>query len=483
MAGAHRCVRAAMYWGQWRGCAGRALAYTLRGQIGWPPAVLNRIYIIVGSLAIIVIGGAFIAPYFIQWSDYRGRMEELATSVLGTPVTVRGDIEFTLLPQPLLRFSDVLVGEPEEPAATVDSVEAEFSLVDFLRDNYNLTRLVLRQPVIDFTVDESGFFGSGVAVATANSGVSLGQATIVNATVRLADRRSGENFVADEVSGELRLGSLSGPFAFAGTGTYRDDIYGLRFNSSATDEIGNSRVSLFLQPQSGSFSLAAEGLLAPGMAPKFNGGLVYRQTPPPADAAENIRGDLVFESEVTASTDRVVLSGYTLRPDENRAGTRLTGAASIQLGGRRSFDAVISGGVFSLPPRDAKEDASTVPYEAVRLLAELPAPIVPPMPGRIGVDLAEVGLRGFALRNVRMDATSDGEAWQIEQFIGHLPGDTELRATGQLSAENDRPAFRGDVSVRSARLDGLVALWRKPGDGNPLFNVPGTLTGRVMLVG
>jgi F0F1-type ATP synthase membrane subunit c/vacuolar-type H+-ATPase subunit K len=472
-----------MYGGQWRGCAGRGLAYTLRGQIGWPPAVLNRIYIIVGSLAIIVIGGAFIAPYFIQWSDYRSRMEELATNVLGTPVTVRGDIEFTLLPQPLLRFTDVLVGEPEEPAATVDSVEAEFSLIDFLRDNYNLTRLVLRQPVIDFTVDESGFFGSGVAVATANSGVGLGQTTIVNATVRLADRRSGENFVANDVSGELRLGSFSGPFAFTGTGTYRDDIYGLRFNSSATDELGNSRVSLFLQPQSGGFSIAAEGLLAPGMAPKFNGGLVFRQTPPPAEIAENIRGDLVFESEITASTDRIVLSGYTLRPDENRAGTRLTGAASIQLGERHSFDAVISGGVFSLPPRDATEDATSLPYEVVRLLAELPPPIIPPMPGRIGVDLAEVGLRGFALRNVRMDATSDGQTWRVEQFIGHLPGDTELRASGQLGAENKRPAFRGDVSIASTRLDALAALWRKPNEDTPLFNVPGSLTGRVMLVG
>ena len=74
-------------------------------------------------------------------------------------------------------------------------------------------------------------------------------------------------------------------------------------------------------------------------------------------------------------------------------------------------------------------------------------------------------------------------AWQVEQFIGHLPGDTELRASGQLGVENDQPAFRGDVSVASTRLDALAALWRKPKEDTPLFNVPGTLTGRVMLVG
>ncbi len=445
--------------------------------------MLNRIYIIVGMLAIIVLAGAFIAPNFVRWSDYRGRMEELATSVLGTPVTVRGEIDFTLLPQPRLRFSDVLVGSAEEPAATVDSVEAEFSLMDFLRDNYNVTRLVLRQPVVDFSIDESGFFGSGVTLAAGAGGVGLGDTTIVGATVRLMDRRSGETFVADNVGGELRLADFTGPLSFQGSGSHGNEPYSIRFNSGAPDAAGKSSVSLFLQPQSGGFSFSLEGLLAPGMAPKFEGDMVYRQKPPATDVATDIRGDLVLESKVTGSTDRIVLSGYTLRPDENRAGTRLTGAASIQLGDVRSFDAVISGGVFSLPPRDAKEDATTLPYEAVRLLAELPAPIMPPMAGRVGIDLAEIGLRGFALRNVRLDASTDGSTWQIEQFTGQLPGETEVRASGQLSSDNDRPAFRGDVSVTSARLDGLAALWRKPDENNLLFNEPGTLTGQVMLGG
>lgn len=445
--------------------------------------MLNRIYIIVGMLAIIVLASAFIAPHFIRWSDYRARMEELATSVLGTPVTVRGDIEFTLLPQPKLHFENVLVGSPEEPAATVDSVEAEFSLMDFLRDNYNMTRLVLRGPVVDFTIDESGFFGSGVTLAGGASGVSLAQANIVDATVRLMDRRSGENFVADKVTGDLRLGNFSGPFAFQGVGTYRNTPYSLRFNSGALDAAGDTRVSLFVQPQTADFSFSAEGKLTPGMAPKFDGSIVYRQKPPATGVASDIRGEMIFEAKATGSTDRIVLSGYTLQPDESRAGMRLTGAASIQLGDVRTFDAVISGGVFSLPPRDAKEDSSKLPYEALRLLSELPAPIIPPMAGRIGVDLAEVGLRAFSLRNLRLDARTDGKTWQVEQFMAQLPGDTRVRASGELSRDGEHPAFRGQVSLNSERLDGLAALWRKPPADNPLFNVPGSLEARVMLAG
>lgn len=451
-------------------------------QLGWLGAVLNRIYIIVGTLAIIILAGAFLVPRFVQWGDYRGRMEELASGVLGTNVTIRGGIDFSLLPQPRLTFSDVLVGDPEEPAATVDAVEADFSLFEFLRDNYNITRLVLRGPVVDFSIDESGFLGTGVAVS-GNSGIGLSDATIEDATVRLADQRSGNTLSATDLDGVLRLSGMSGPFAFQGSATYQSLRYAVRFNSGAPDTLGNSAVSASVQSEGGGYSVSTEGVLTPGMAPKFDGTMTYRQAPPAAEAADDIRGNLVFESKVSGSTDRIVLSGYTLQPDENRAGTRLTGAASIQLGMRQSFDAVISGGVFSLPPRDAKEDTSAMPYELVRLFQELPAPLIPPLPGRIGVDLAEMGLRGFALRNLRIDAVTDGSKWTVEQFIADLPGDTELRGAGVLTADGSRPAFTGTFSATTQRLDALVQLWRKPSDANPLFGQAASVDGRVMLAG
>ncbi|WP_224702978.1 AsmA family protein [Devosia aquimaris] len=445
--------------------------------------MLNRIYIVVGSLAIIMLASAFIAPHLIQWGDYRTRMEALATQVLGSPVTIRGDIEFSLLPQPRLSFTNVLVGSPEEPAATVDSVEAEFSLMDFLRDNYDLTKLVLRGPVVDFTVDESGLFGSGVNLAQAEGGVALREANIVDGTLRLLDRRVGENFEVSALEGNLRLSSLVGPFQFQGTARYGDQTYSARINASLADAGGNSRVSAFVQPTSAAFSISTEGQLTAGIAPKYDGTLTYKQAPPAAEAADEIRGDLVLESKITASTDRIVLSGYTLQPDQNRAGTRLTGAASIRLGAGRSFDAVVSGGVFSLPPRDAKEDQSQQPYEAVRLLSELPPPLLPPLPGRVGIDLAEVGLRGFALRDVRVDASTDGTSWAIETFVAKMPGDTELTASGKLVGDGRHPAFDGIFHLGSQRLDGLAALWRKPAPDNPLFNQAGALDGSVMLKG
>ena len=50
--------------------------------------MLNRLFIVVGLLAILALAAAFVVPRFIQWGDYRERMEALAGEALGTPVTI-----------------------------------------------------------------------------------------------------------------------------------------------------------------------------------------------------------------------------------------------------------------------------------------------------------------------------------------------------------------------------------------------------------
>src|SRR5690606_29974550 len=116
----------------------------------------------------------------------------------------------------------------------------------------------------------------------------------------------------------------------------------------------------------------------------------------PVDAG---KGDLVVESKLEANAERVLLSDYTVTPDENRAATRLLGAAEIKLGQGRSFNAVISGTSLALPPRDATIEGVVTPYELVRLLAELPLPPQLDFPGTIGVDIADLNLRAVSLRN------------------------------------------------------------------------------------
>lgn len=449
--------------------------------------LLNRIYIVIGVIAILLLAAAFVVPSFIPWGQYRDRLATIASEVLGAPVRIEGDVSFSLLPAPKLQFSNVSAGPADAPNLTVERVEADFSLIDFLRDRYNVTRLQLDGPTVSIDVEADGSVDTGIALARAvKSNISVANAVITAGTVKLHDRRSGETYVASDVTGDVKLEALRGPFSFQGSGKVDGAAYGLRVTTGQLDAEGGGSLALSLKPASERFTLTAEGHLNAGLAPGFIGTMTYRQ-PPPKPAKEGAgdagQGDLVMTSKVEATPARVLLSDYVVIPDENRTATRLLGAADVTLGRGMAFNAVISGGLMALPPRDATTEQATEPYELVRLLRELPLPTAPGIPGTIGVDVSELNLRAFSLRNVRLDASAHEGGWTVRGLTGVLPGDTRVTLAGEITTATGHPEFSGTLSLKSQRLDALTTLWRKPAEGNPLFNMPGAIEAKIDLVG
>lgn len=448
--------------------------------------MLNRLFVTIGFLVILAIGGAFLVPRFIQWSDYRVRLEEMAQQAFGTEVAITGDISLTLLPQPQLVFTKVRVGPEASPAMEVEKVEADFSLLDFLSDKYRATRLELEQPVVNVAIGADGTVSSGFAVSAEGEqpNVSIANAELVGGRVQVADARSGTTYIAEGISGTLRLDSIKGPFSFTGSGTLDGASYSMRVSTGLLDQDGAATLALYVQPEDRSFTLEANGAMQSGTAPKFTGDLTYRRPPPrpvEGEVADAGRGDLLLEGKVEATSDRIQLFPYTLLPDENRAATRLTGSGELLIGASTSFNVVVDGAVIALPPRDATKELTDPPYEVVRLLNEIPAPLIPNIPGKIGVGITELNLHDLSLRGVELDATTDTKSWTIETFAASLPGGTKVGLTGNLSAVEGRPIFAGGVTLASTQLDRLAALWRKPPADNPLFNMPGSLTADVAL--
>ncbi|MBK8083156.1 MAG: AsmA family protein [Devosia sp.] len=449
--------------------------------------MLNRLYIVVGVLAILALAAAFVVPSLVDWGLYRERMAAIAGEVLGAPVRIEGDVKFTLLPQPRLEFAGVSAGAPDAPRLTVAGVVAEFSLIDFLRDRYTVTRLVLDRPALSIRVASDGSVDAGLApprqVSTSN--VAVASAEVIGGVIEVGDARPGDTYPATDINGELRLEALRGPYAFPGRGQFDGAGYQLRLTTGAIDDAGSASLAATLRPDDGRYVLTVEGSANTGLSPSFSGILSYRQPPRRVDpeGADAGRGDLVMTGKLEASPARVLLSDYVVVPDENRPATRLLGAAEVTLGAGMAYNAVVSGGVMTLPPRDATAEQAVEPYEIVRLLRELPIPAPPALAGSIGIDIAELNLRAFSLRNVRLDARSEAGGWQIRQFRGELPGGSRVELAGNVTRFGDHSEFSGTLSISTERLDLLSALWRKPSADTPLFNLPGSLTARVDLIG
>ncbi len=210
------------------------------------------------------------------------------------------------------------------------------------------------------------------------------------------------------------------------------------------------------------------------------------QEPPSGKAGETVdlgRGNFSLDGKVDAGADKVLLTSYTAIPDANRPATRLTGAGELDFGKTASFNTVISGGVIALPPRDVTKELTDPPYELVRLLGETPLPPVPPIPGKIGLDISQLDLRAVSLRNVRLDAESDGKAWAVQSLSASLPGGAVVGLTGTLTASGGRPVFAGDLSISAQQLDRFVSLYRKLPPDDPLLDTQGSLSADVALSG
>jgi len=62
--------------------------------------VLARIFIVVGSLVVAALFAALIAPYFVDWTDFRHDFENQASRIIGKKVVVHGEVDARLLPFP-----------------------------------------------------------------------------------------------------------------------------------------------------------------------------------------------------------------------------------------------------------------------------------------------------------------------------------------------------------------------------------------------
>ena len=207
---------------------------------------------------ILGIGAAFVVPRLIQWGDYRPRLESMASHAFGTEVAIEGDIHLTLLPQPQLQFSKVRVGPAVAPVLTVETVAADFSLFDFLRDQYKVTRLELDQPVVSLAVGKDGQVIAGLTLVkdAGESSVSIADADVVDGTIGLTDARSGETQQLSGVNGKLRLDALDGPFAFQGNVAISGVGYGVRVSTGKLDAATNSTtLSLAVHQTEGGFAL------------------------------------------------------------------------------------------------------------------------------------------------------------------------------------------------------------------------------------
>ena len=192
---------------------------------------------------------ALIAPYFIDWNQFRPQFEAEATQVIGAPVRVGGKLDARLLPTPSLRLRSVTVGGANDLGKVrADKLDVEFSLGSLMRGEWRADELTINGMSLDLGLDPEGRIDWPASSGKFNLGSLAIDRLNLTGRVALHDAASRSTLELSDIhfSGDVR--SLAG--SVRGEGTFM--LSGLRtpFRVSSGKSVdGNgTRVHLNIDP-------------------------------------------------------------------------------------------------------------------------------------------------------------------------------------------------------------------------------------------
>jgi len=356
--------------------------------------------------------GLWLAPRFIDWEPWRGRLENLASDRLGRPVTLEGAIELTVLPRPVLRAGGVAIGEAGgEYSFTARTLRVELGLPGFLAGRWEPREITLVGPEMSLPWPPGALL-----TLRPPSWITELDARIEDGRLRIGDT------VLEGVAARLTTGGIAqalqidGGFTWAGRAT--------RFTASlgrpGWDGIATFELGLAL-PQA---EASIRGVLTAGQG--FEGAVQVRG-PDLATLLPSPPGPFRATGRLTATADLIAADDLTIE----MAGAPARGAVALRLD--------------PAPRLDIALIASRLDLDGWALALRGG----PARPWPIAIDLSAeaASFRGQTLRRLRGAAFLEEGRLTLSDVSLLLPGETRLEFGGATVGE------RLEVQARFAGAD------------------------------
>lgn len=393
--------------------------------------------------------GLWIGPRFIDWEPWRGRLAELASAQLGRPVTLEGEVELELLPQPVIRAGGVAVGEAgEEYSFTARLLRVRLDLGALLRGHLAPREIALVGA--DLTLPWPP--GSLLSLR-APSWITQLDANLEDGRVRVGDA------VLEGVSARLTSGGLSQSLEMAGAFTWngRATRFTAALGRPGWDGIATFEMALVLPEILGN----ARGVLIPGTG--FEGNVAF--------SGPDLSALLPSPPGAFRANGRLSATAALIAADElaiEIAGNPARGAVALRLAPAPRLDIALVASRLDLDGW----------VGALRGGGARPWPI--------SIDLsAEAGLyRGVTLRRLRGAAFLEEGRLTLSDISLLLPGETQLDLAGatagatagspagggagqrlELVARFAGPDLRASLAAIGLAVEGLDPTLLRRGEG------------------
>ena len=402
---------------------------------------------------ILVLTTALAAPFFVDWSAYRGEFEASARRLTGLNLHITGAIDARLLPTPMLVMQEIEIARADDGGMVrAQALHLEFSVGALLRGEWRITDARLEGLELALGIDAAGRLDwSAPSVSFNPEDVSIERLEIDRGRAVLTHAASGARTVVEklEFRGELR--SLSGPLKGEGSFVVAGQHFQYRLSTTRFDADSGVKLRLAVDPVDR--PLAAEADLSVSLehgAPRFEGNvqlarLVERAA---ADSQSPIVEPWRITAHVKGDGTAAVFEQLELQYGPDERATKLRGNAELTFGRRSLLRAELSSPqidldrMVALPERDRRR-----PLIAAKALIEaLSGSIRIPVAVSLGIRIESVGLAGATIQRLSAELDSDGEGIGIKSLEFRAPGVTqvsfrqkpELMAAGVLLGASTR---------------------------------------------
>jgi uncharacterized protein involved in outer membrane biogenesis len=449
---------------------------------------LGRLLAVLATILILLLGAAFVAPAVLNWNNYRTGIEKTASALIGQKVSILGDIDITLLPEPRLRASRVASGgQAGNVLLTADSIDVSLSLQALLGGRVEAGKIKLVRPslTLDFAKppqkpDRTAEAGS-LITEIKSVDIEAGRLSVIS-------RKGGpaEVLALSEINGTAALQVPGTTYRFNGSfsqnGRTYDTKLALTPAQTKTVRLSGNAVDLAAKA-----SLQADGLINTAAGLSFEGALSLA-LPPSADGTNRIPFDIQLKSAVKIGVTGAVLDDLVLTLDPQNRPQVLTGSGVIAFNPKaadltfqaRTLDADM---LLLSSSRNAAalNAAGSGEWSTLGAAAEQLFWLYAGFALNVSIEAGMVQLKGEPIESVKIHGQRTGQRWVFDQAAATLPGGTAAKLGGTLSWAGGLPqlvataAFDGKNAGRFVRWLTPSQLGTKTVSAGP-FSLKGAIT-------
>lgn len=408
---------------------------------------MNSFLLSIGIAIAAALIAALVAPFFIDWGGYRSFFEFRASELFGAPVKIEGDLSARLLPRPRIEASNVTIGDGSFHA---EGLQICLGLTPLMSGNLQVEHVRVTGAEVRVAADGAGRISGLERPGPQESTDDFTLDSIEIADGRLIVTGKGGEKIFDGVNLKASATNLDGPYKAEGSLRHDGETYDVSFATGRWSDDGDLRTKLSVTPRAQPVTFDMDGMARIDEGtPAFSGRVRLERI---ADA--NAPGSRwLFRGDTDANPANVRFTAMTLGFGPAERQFTLEGAGSLALGDHPRFDAVLGARQADLDRAlgDGEEGQASLSDVLTRIGEFSRKP--PPIPGRLGIDLARVVVGGNLVDDVSLEVSWDGDQWRVGEASASLPGNTSIGLAGDLvPADADNPPiFNGAVRIATSR--------------------------------